>query len=74
MEILLIPVSIAVFICGYVIGSAIEEPRYLCLRCDANINHGSEFCYKCGAEKDWSKIEKSGAPLPIFLGKWRIKL
>ena len=60
MEILLIPVSITVFILGFVLGTAIEEPRYLCSKCDTGITHDIEFCFKCGDEKDWGKIEKSG--------------
>ena len=74
MEILLIPVSILIFVMGFAVGTAIEEPRYLCSKCDTVVAHGNEFCYKCGDGKDWSKIEKSNAALPIFMGKWRIKI
>jgi len=74
MEILLIPISITVFILGFVLGTAIEEPRYLCSKCDTGITHDIEFCFKCGDEKDWGKIEKSNATFPMFMGKWRIKI
>lgn len=74
MEILLIPVSILVLIIGFAVGGAIEEPRFICLDCDHEIHHGIEFCGKCGDQKTWGGIEKSNAALPMFMGKWRIKI
>jgi predicted amidophosphoribosyltransferase len=54
--------------------SEVERPHFICGDCEAEMPYGRSFCVKCGREKDWSNIEKSDAPLPIYLGKWRIKV
>ena len=74
MEVLIIMVTISMFCLGMTAGINLEEPKFICADCDKEIAHDEKFCRFCGKEKKWETVTKSDKALPIFMGKWRIKI